>query len=1099
MPDRKGLTGAEVSRIVSEAADLIDRNEIEEARREGLLDAVDFLTPRFDDAFYLGVDVQPGHVAAGLTVSRPQEEAAVRLGVEQRGRALICGPSGAGKSAIMWQAAAASRDAVRWYRLYDLGQDDLPQLARYLRALRVAAERPVGLILDDAGRRLSGAWARASELADRMPGLVLLGSCREEDLGQIGTLASVQLVRPLPNDELAEALWRKLSEERQTDWQGWAEPWEQSRGLLMEYAHLLSSQTRLRSVLHDQVGIRIADEGRDHETDILRIASCAGASGARLTPSHLRAQLGVTAGDTSRALRRLIEEHVVRQEDDGLIAPLHQLRSQVLFDELHADGSISHLETLSACVACIVPKDLPLLLRDRMTGEPETDALMDACISRIVAETTPAVFKAILDGLGDVDAARLGSAWLETGAGAAIEPGFRHLAMMFALTGADLPASKFSDRLRLSADAYGRLAGRWLSFCRRRLLEGLPDGTLDQLLSAEDPDDMSAMLEAMVGISPVPEAIRSRLHAISPLTKDMSFLQRIRLCEAIQEVDRSIAQAWADGVGRTRNLQRVRDEVPFTTLPRIEERDGLTVAVCEVIHLADGLGEDPHAAVVAICDALFALFPEVERTDVEAVDADGIRLAIRGMDVAAKRMPRSNHHSKSRTNWNRRLVRAVPNGGDVNNRTAFLSDVLSLAARLRPVSDRLWDRLVRGKLPAEADLEELGACHEGARALFSPYPAFDKPKGEADPYEDARDVLFQISADLVRRFIALPEGANALAAKAGELAEKLIAVRDNVVWTLIPEPDRRDLDRLADLLRNLKMIAWDHGARGERLREPRKQVKAARRGNAVNMAARLATARLETETVRFADCLQQTFQAAGYSGSLIVRPPESTDVPGPAEEVIAIFDADDVLGAADQTLAVYQTLRDRLPATVRLTVLPHLPVGVAGSLGVAGYADPLPTNPSEGLRQTIAEAGEAFAATPLVDLFTEALWGATVLGNARRAGRSAEHLPRAEREAMAEAERALVRSRSQLLNSVAEMADLIEGLGRFLDDLAIDGRAMMSDVPLLDGDGVDAFAERRGVLVLSLLMLDLEGVGDRIVDARGAGEKDRMGREVVTD
>lgn len=300
VPDRKGLTGAEVSRIVSEAAELIDRNELEEARREGLVDAVDFLTPRPDDAFYLGVDVQPGHVAAGLTVSRPEEEAAVVLSVKQRGRVLICGPSGAGKSAIMWQAAAASRDAVRWYRLYDLERDDLPQLARYLRALRVAPERPVGLILDDVGRRLSGAWARATDLADRMPGLVLLGSCREEDMGQIGTLASVQLVRPLPNDGLAEALWRKLSEEGQTDWQGWAEPWEQSRGLLMEYAHLLSSRTRLRSVIRDQVGMRIADEQRDHETDILRVASCAGASGARLEPSSLRAKLGLTAGDTAR-------------------------------------------------------------------------------------------------------------------------------------------------------------------------------------------------------------------------------------------------------------------------------------------------------------------------------------------------------------------------------------------------------------------------------------------------------------------------------------------------------------------------------------------------------------------------------------------------------------------------------------------------------------------------------------------------------------------------------------------------------------------------------------------------------------------------------
>ena len=73
----------------------------------------------------------------------------------------------------------------------------------------------------------------------------------------------------------------------------------------------------------------------------------------------------------------------------------------------------------------------------------------------------------------------------------------------------------------------------------------------------------------------------------------------------------------------------------------------------------------------------------------------------------------------------------------------------------------------------------------------------------------------------------------------------------------------------------------------------------------------------------------------------------------------------------------------------------------------------------------------------------------------------------------AAAERVLVRSRSQLLDAVADQADLVENLGRFQDDLATEGRAMMSDVPLLDGDGVDAFAERREILMLSLLMLDL--------------------------
>ncbi|GAB5374618.1 MAG: hypothetical protein AcusKO_10800 [Acuticoccus sp.] len=79
---------------------------------------------------------------------------------------------------------------------------------------------------------------------------------------------------------------------------------------------------------------------------------------------------------------------------------------------------------------------------------------------------------------------------------------------------------------------------------------------------------------------------------------------------------------------------------------------------------------------------------------------------------------------------------------------------------------------------------------------------------------------------------------------------------------------------------------------------------------------------------------------------------------------------------------------------------------------------------------------------------------------------------------------------------MADQADLVDGLGRLLDYLATEGRAIVSDVPVLDGDGVDAFAQRRGFLILSLLMLDLDSHGDRSVDDGVAVEEDRTGRGV---
>jgi hypothetical protein len=75
------------------------------ALRDGYCDAVDFLTPVNDPAFYQGVETRPGHLAAGLIAERPEARRPVLEALETQGAALIVGPSGAGKSALMWEAA----------------------------------------------------------------------------------------------------------------------------------------------------------------------------------------------------------------------------------------------------------------------------------------------------------------------------------------------------------------------------------------------------------------------------------------------------------------------------------------------------------------------------------------------------------------------------------------------------------------------------------------------------------------------------------------------------------------------------------------------------------------------------------------------------------------------------------------------------------------------------------------------------------------------------------------------------------------------------------------------------------------------------------
>lgn len=132
-------------------------------------------------------------------------------------------------------------------------------------------------------------------------------------------------VRPTMEEDVAERIWRQLSHQNHTTWAGWREPWIQSNGLLLEYTHILTRGERLEIVLGEQIDSRLR-EARDAELAILRITSLAGAAGAMVDINRLAEVLGLSQNDLSRALRRLIDEHLISEPQNGFLRGLHQLR-----------------------------------------------------------------------------------------------------------------------------------------------------------------------------------------------------------------------------------------------------------------------------------------------------------------------------------------------------------------------------------------------------------------------------------------------------------------------------------------------------------------------------------------------------------------------------------------------------------------------------------------------------------------------------------------------------------------------------------------------------------------------------------------------------
>lgn len=1074
--ERLGLGAAEVDKLLSDAVSSINHEALEEAIRSRLIEAVDFNTRRDEPSFYSGVDVEPGHLAAGLVVSRPTDGEAVEDALDARGRAIICGPSGAGKSAVMWQVTRATKHTIRWYRLFRLEDEDIGALNRFLGGLRISLTSPIGIVLDDAGRRLPEAWGKMLDISHRTPGLVLLASCREEDLARLRT-ADTPLLRPNATEDLAKALWEKLRNDGLTTWAGWREPWESAAGLLMEFTHTLSTRTRLREVLREQLSDRIADPNRDLETDILRIVACTHATGARVSVKRLSTALGVTTTALARAFERLVQEHLVRAEEDGLVGPLHQLRSAVILEEAHASGAAAMGDTLAASIESVHADDLSILLADINVGSTNLiDRAIAAVASRINATCDPALLSQGLRGLAFLEAKGIAERWQSTNEVKALPVGQRPVAAMLGLSGADLSGEIYPDVLTKAVQVFASQAEMQESRLRVELLNRCKPELIGQILNSVNADTVRSILGTMIGIGPLPGQVRAAILGYVPDLTPLPLEDVVGLLETLIELDRNLATDWIDHVAPHGLIGRIENEIPWTTLPRLQKDDEIIVASCAHVHIADDIVSDAHESVVSLCRHLFALAPQVDRADVEAVDANGIRLAIGDFDVAAKRMPRSALPPKSLTDWNRTIVNAVTTSSELETRTAFLAEALRISVDLAPTLEGILDRVVRGKPPIDRDLTVFGNCHEAARDLTSPIGPFaDRAKGETDVFAELQDALFFASADLVRRYAGLPEGANALAAHCGTKAQKLREAIADPMWYLLPEVAFGPLLKIANILEGVRVVAWDHGRRSARANNPRPQVKKAAKRNAVRTASRLASCDIDLMAGRLVQELESTMVEEGLNASIFLRPVDPDSVPGAASGVVVLVEVtalEEILVAAP---LVFELLRSRVPRFTELTVLPLYASGHLIRFGLGGFENPLPLfggKAAEQVEEILHAQNIPLVPLPVHDLTNEAISTAVAIGNFIRAGRGGQGQPKIERDTLQMLEAELGVLTDQLKEKLGDLSGLLESA---LDEARQSGlgsndfKSLVSGGPDLEGT-----YHHRTTLALAAVSIDLD-------------------------
>ena len=400
------IAPSQLNALVTRVLEAVNVESLDEAVRSGIVEPADFGTRADLSAkdFLAGVDVMPAHIAADLDLPRPTELQALTTALEEEHSALLTGPSGSGKSALIWRTARELAGHVRPYRLLRLLPEDVQELSRWIRLQEPTKSFPLLLCADNLGRPQTSGWTSIARGFLDVPGVLLLGACREEDYRSEFSVGRTTIVDPKLDSDLATSIAETLSRSQVPTVLDVAEAFDASEGLLMEFLSMLLTGRRLRQVVEEQVEARLTQE-RATEREILRYVATAHAVGVPL-PADVLGTL-IPDQDLTPALFLLHREHILVSDDESRWQGLHELRSSIVRDFLHRFPPPTIAATIRRLIENLPARDASRIIEAyaRLDADlaPSAEAIAEILSSRDVGPENGTL---LVSGLAKADAFR---------------------------------------------------------------------------------------------------------------------------------------------------------------------------------------------------------------------------------------------------------------------------------------------------------------------------------------------------------------------------------------------------------------------------------------------------------------------------------------------------------------------------------------------------------------------------------------------------------------------------------------------------------------------------------------------------------------------
>lgn len=812
-PTRRKLTRSEIASSLESIAEQVDVDSLEFAVSAGICEPVNFAAKSADGhGFYEGVSTQPSHVAAGLVVPNAKVIDEVMFGLEERSAVILTGPSGVGKSAALWMIPMAT-PGVLWYRVNRLSPSDSIHLIRLARAYNVSQDSPVGFLFDSAGTSRFDGWPQFRIDAAAVPGVLLVGSAREEDVITLGDLTDLVTV-PVHLDEVtAERIYDGLVLRGATDAPHWTEALRKCRGLTLEFTHLLTKGRRLRDVAKEQIRRRIA-ENRHLELEVLRIATTADRWFASLTIPELVSLSGASKWQVRAAIERLANEHLLI-EQNGSVSGIHQLRSAAISDEIHGRPPPSLGATIRELLNCLQPGQIHLFVANLLRDKPdERGAVFEAAKSRALDLDRILAF---LHGLRILDFYAITKTWMGIANKRGIPASSQPLLVFSTAVGASLPDSTHADLQETQRVLRKVPKQSW----RDELLRELGERTIARLITSEP--ELEKVTRAFAVLEDGGDNLANELFAalqgeseLLRAAKPASTNQLAELISSASACNEDFAQTLSTEIGDQYHFfDKLRAENPWITELELRTDNGKQFVHCRFLHVSDEIQGDPQDQVMQLARNLLRCFTSTEFVDVKALAPGGQELRFGDYTHGISRLQRSFDYSTHRLAWNQVRVRAgLTLLGEPD--TTRLASALPLLSELSELTFEIATEFAIGKLDSRfARLAtKTSRLHKKAVKLKPPIGVieFEVAMSNDQPPAPITDNLARLILDLTGNVFPRLRSPDEYGRVAGFISETVIKVHlegaKNEPWGLLGIDDHPEcLDRLNGHLNELYVVA----------------------------------------------------------------------------------------------------------------------------------------------------------------------------------------------------------------------------------------------------------------------------------------------------